>query len=292
MKGRHVFPDGSLYDGELVGGKPDGYGERRFVNENLYVGLFRDGRSHGQGTFRYKSDDRLDRYVGLWNSGKRHGYGSLYMADGSVFVGEWSNDVMNHGKFRGVDGTLLSGTWRGDSLERGKMRQPSGEVFTGIFDPEGRYLAGSLQAKHGDFYVGSFREGLYGGHGSLVKVEGGTYVGRFESGLYSGEGILEEIDGRRYVGSFVAGKPHGRGYQRSPAPGQRAESNEVVWVVYSGDWQQGLRHGMGSIDFGDGTSYVGEFRDDLAYDGRYDWGDGRISRSYQQEDGQWRDRSE
>ena len=96
-----------------------------------------------------------------------------------------------------------------------------------------------------------------------------------------GIGILEETEGRRYVGSFVAGEPHGSGQQADPSG-----------VVYSGAWRQGLRHGMGSIDFGDGTSYVGEFRDGLAYDGHYDWGDGRITRSYQQKDGQWRDRSE
>ena len=47
-KGRYVFPDGSVYDGELVGSKPEGYGEQNFVNENLYVGHFRDGRAHGQ----------------------------------------------------------------------------------------------------------------------------------------------------------------------------------------------------------------------------------------------------
>ncbi|MFP6894771.1 MAG: hypothetical protein VCA18_13530, partial [Opitutales bacterium] len=100
-------------------------------------------------------------------------------------------------------------------------------------------------------------------------------------GLYSGGGILEDPEGRRYIGSFLQGNPSGEGQQ-------------VVstGVVYSGDWKDGLRHGKGSLDFGDGTSYVGEFRNGLAYDGRYDWGDGRVTRSYQEPDGQWRDRAE
>jgi hypothetical protein len=280
-KGRHVFDDGSVYDGELVAGKPEGYGERRYLNDDFYVGNFHEGLSHGQGTLRYKSDVNLSRYVGVWQNGKRNGYGSLYLADGSVFVGQWSANVMVHGEFRDVDGTFLSGTWRGDSLERGKMGQVDGSTFTGIFDSEGRYLAGSLHSPNGDHFVGSFLNGIYEGSGSLVKSDGITYVGAFKAGLYSGEGILEDSEGRRYIGSFLQGNPSGEGQQ-------------VVstGVVYSGDWKDGLRHGKGSIEFGDGTSYVGEFRNGLAHDGRYDWGDGRVTRSYQEPDGQWRDRVE
>ena len=280
-KGRHVFDDGSVYDGELVAGKPEGYGERRYLNDDVYIGRFREGLPHGQGTYRYKSDPKLTRYVGVWQNGKRNGYGSLYLADGSVFVGQWSANVMVHGEFRGVDGTLLSGTWRGDSLERGKMSQGDGAIFTGIFDLEGRYLAGSLHAANGDHFVGSFLNGIYDGSGTLVKGDGTTYVGAFKAGLYSGEGILEDPEGRRYIGSFLRGNPSG--------VGQQAVS---TGVVYSGDWKDGLRHGKGSIDFGDGTSFAGEFRNGLAYDGRYDWGDGRVTRSYQEPDGQWRDRAE
>ena len=47
---------------------------------------------------------------------------------------------------------------------------------------------------------------------------------------------------------------------------------------------------MGSLDFGDGTSFVGEFLDDLALEGLYDWGDGRVTDSYQNEAGEWVDR--
>ena len=58
-KGRHVFDDGSVYDGELVAGKPGGYGERRYLNDDVYIGSFHEGMPHGQGTFRYKSDVNL-----------------------------------------------------------------------------------------------------------------------------------------------------------------------------------------------------------------------------------------
>jgi hypothetical protein len=46
---------------------------------------------------------------------------------------------------------------------------------------------------------------------------------------------------------------------------------------------------MGVLDFGDGTFFSGEFANGLAFDGQYDWGDGRVTNSYQDEDGNWLD---
>ena len=43
-------------------------------------------------------------------------------------------------------------------------------------------------------------------------------------------------------------------------------------VVYSGKWVDGEKNGLGTLDFGDGTSYTGEFKN--GYVGLYDWGDG------------------
>jgi len=46
------------------------------------------------------------------------------------------------------------------------------------------------------------------------------------------------------------------------------------------------------LDFGDGTSFVGEFEDGRAVDGLYTWEDGSASRSYQDESGVWQDYEE
>ena len=45
----------------------------------------------------------------------------------------------------------------------------------------------------------------------------------------------------------------------------------------------------GAFDFGDGTSFVGEFMNGIAVSGQYDWGDGKITNSYQDSDGNWQD---
>ena len=38
--GRHVFEDGSLYEGDLVRGLPDGFGTIKFVSGDFYEGQF------------------------------------------------------------------------------------------------------------------------------------------------------------------------------------------------------------------------------------------------------------
>ena len=81
MRGRHIFDDGTIYEGELVLGKPNGYGTRELVNGDLFEGQHKDGFAHGRGTIRYKSDSRLDSYIGSWNSGK----GWLWYANSQGF---------------------------------------------------------------------------------------------------------------------------------------------------------------------------------------------------------------
>ena len=60
-------------------------------------------------------------------------------------------------------------------------------------------------------------------------------------------------------------------------------------VTYVGSWKDGYKEGTGSLDFGDGSSFVGSFEAGKAVDGIYDWGDGTTSRSYQDENGDWQD---
>ena len=85
--------------------------------------------------------------------------------------------------------------------------------------------------------------------------------------------------GTRYSGGFIKGEPNGFGVQTNPEG-----------VVYTGLWENGIKSGTGSLDFGDGTSFVGEFQNGLASEGIYDWGDGRKTDSYQNEEGEWLDR--
>ena len=54
--------------------------------EQKYVGQFKDGKFHGQGTYT-GADGR--RYVGEWKDDKFHGRGTFNYPDGRVEEGIW-----------------------------------------------------------------------------------------------------------------------------------------------------------------------------------------------------------
>ena len=53
-----------------------------------YVGEYKDGKRHGQGTYTFPDGKK---YVGGWKDSKYHGQGTLTSSDGKYFVGEFKD---------------------------------------------------------------------------------------------------------------------------------------------------------------------------------------------------------
>ena len=276
-----VLEDGSQYIGEMVSGAPHGHGKKTFPNGDIYDGQFKKGFRHGHGTHRYKADSILERFIGMWANDEWDGYGKLVLKDGSRIVGKWNRNQLEYGDFQGADGEVRSGKWYGDweKLEEGFFKNIHGLEFSGVLKADGSYDSGFLKNPNGDSYTGSFQDNIYHGRGVLEKGDGTIYVGGFFKNNFEGTGTLKEPDGRLYSGEFKDGLPDGYGIQEDPSG-----------VRYMGYWSKGLRNGMGTIDFGDGTNFTGQFSNGLAIDGQYDWGDGRITNTSQDENGNWIDR--
>ena len=64
--------------------------------------------------------------------------------------------------------------------------------------------------------------------------------------------------------------------------------NPELYTVDLGQMER--KQGAGTLDFGDGTSYTGKFLQGLAIEGFYDWGEGVLTNSFQDENGNWIDR--
>ena len=161
--GEFISSDGIKYVGEFKNGKQHGQGTITYANGDKYVGEYKDGKRHGRGTFTRANGDE---YVGEWKDDKRHGQGTSTYANGQKYVGKYK-DGQRHGQ-----GTY---TWS----------------------------AGPFK---GDKYVGEYKEGKYHGQATYTFANGDKYVGEYKDGKRHGRGTYTFSDGGVLKGTFADGK--------------------------------------------------------------------------------------
>ncbi len=89
---RIVSPNGDVYVGEVMSGKPHGQGTITYPNGRKYVGEWKDGLPNGQGTDIFP-DGKM--YVGQYKDGEFHGQGTLTSPSGYKYEGEWKDGRPN-----------------------------------------------------------------------------------------------------------------------------------------------------------------------------------------------------
>ncbi|OMJ68179.1 hypothetical protein SteCoe_34442 [Stentor coeruleus] len=152
-------------------------------------------------------------------------------------------------------------------------------------------------------YVGSFKNGIRDGYGRMIKADGVFYEGSFKNDIFTGKGILlkpykefplNKIVGRdffttewettvleKYAKAVKSGLFYGNCYSgRYGEDNQEAQKNtESTWqgyVLYSGNYFKGLKHGKGMMCFNDGSIYNGEFVENMMDgNGVFEWADGK-----------------
>jgi len=156
-------------------------------------------------------------------------------------------------------------------------RFADGSVYVGTFARKGREGDGKLTYSNGDVYQGQFRGDARHLYGHLVYASGDTYDGKFYRDELEGHGVFKCWEGWCYEGEFHLSNIHGRGVlafartdfpsellQRdqlcgpsqpavmaSKIPGSLQELLDVTqnWGRYRGEFQNGLRHGHGRLEF-------------------------------------------
>ena len=77
-----------VYEGELVGGEPEGVGEFRTDDGARYQGEWRAGKMDGRGTHFNSNGSKT--YEGEWRAGKMEGRGTHFDDYGwKYYEGEW-----------------------------------------------------------------------------------------------------------------------------------------------------------------------------------------------------------
>ena len=131
------------YEGEIKNGKPDGFGILTYIDlvscrpvcGKKYVGEFKDGLRHGQGTHTWSEGSM---YVGKYKDGKRNGQGTMTYSSGNKYVGEWKDGVV-HGQ--------------------GKHTWSEGDKYVGEFKNGMRNGQGTYTFSDGKKYVGEWKDG-------------------------------------------------------------------------------------------------------------------------------------
>jgi hypothetical protein len=208
-------------------------GTGRLGDTGIYVGEFRKGEFHGQGTMKYKDGSK---YVGDWKNYEWHGLGSLTLPEGGSYVGEYKNMKM-HG--------------------RGTFTYSDGTKYVGEFKDNKYNGQGTLTDASGYIYVGEFKDGMSNGYGTTTFASGTKHVGENKDGAWNGQGTFTLTDGTKYVGEFKDNKYNGQGTFFQGREGDFAGSK------YVGEFKDGMFNGQGTHTFATGSKYVGEFKDNF-----------------------------
>lgn len=163
IKGVVTFPDGTIFQGGLRGGKFHGHGKHIFPNGAKFVGVFAEGKREGSGRYQ-DSEDNI--YDGNYHRGLCQGKGTRTWASGRQYVGDWSN---NEATGRGTETTPV------------KIKVEASEDEP---DEPPEYEDGKR------VYHGIFENGSYHGDGFMEYENGDTYEGKWVNGMREGQGIF------------------------------------------------------------------------------------------------------
>ena len=115
-----------------------------------------------------------NKYVGEWKDGIFHGQGTLTYPDGTVYEGIWENNKFLYAKKPSPTVTAKKSPTNGSSL-------PS--CPTGSFHKYWTDCFGTTNV-FGNKYVGEWKDGIFHGQGTLTYPDGTVYEGIWENNKF------------------------------------------------------------------------------------------------------------
>lgn len=120
--------------------------------------------------------------------------------------------------------------------------------YVGTVDKDGRMTGfGTAVWNSGDKYEGEWLDDAMDGQGTYTWADGDCYIGAYKCGLQNGHGVLKDATGV-YTGEWVDDMRHGLG-----------KMEYLGGSVYDGEWFANMRHGQGKLKEANGVVYEGEF---------------------------------
>ena len=162
----------------------------------------------------------------MFTNGSCHGLGKHFYPDGSVYNGDFQNDLPHGwGTLKHADGSLYIGDFqKGYSQGVGTMVYRHGDKYEGLWDQGKRHGVGTMTylTKDGSvekIYKGNWRNDQKCGEGKTIwKMITSTisYGGQYKNDLPNGKGLMIYWNNEQYAGFWVDGLRHGYGEQSLP----------------------------------------------------------------------------
>lgn len=236
----------------LSGNCVNGFGKKVYNNGNIYEGDFVNGSREGKGTLTSKY--------------------------GTVYTGQFAEDVPNgKGKAKYENGDAYDGDWVDGNMEgQGTLTFKDGNYYIGAFKNDKQNGYGKEFNKAGDIVKeGTWKDDVFiisasgdtptptplkvcvsgncvNGKGKMVFDYGATYEGDFVNGKMEGQGTWATKTGEVYTGTFANDDFNGKGLLKYGDKGS-----------YEGDFVAGLREGKGTLTLANGNYYTGDFKNNL-----------------------------
>jgi hypothetical protein len=153
--------------------------------KDLFLECIEGDCENGKGTMIYYS---TQKYVGEFKDGKRHGQGTLYLPLYREISGKWRDDAIIEGSATLSDGTRYTGGWQfGYRHGNGRLTYPDGREYIGEFHDGQKHGLGTMKYPDGRIYIGEFWRGHRTGFGTMTYPSGKNFTGRFLDGKFVGQ---------------------------------------------------------------------------------------------------------
>lgn len=213
----------------------------------------------GTGTYFYPSGAK---YSGQFRNGKIHGKGVLVFSNGNRYQGDWVDWYrQGQGELRYANGDVYTGSFRKSKFNgKGVMQFVNGDKYEGDWVEDIQHGKGTYSYNSGNRYVGEFRQGKLDGYGIMYYTDKSRYEGNWSANKKEGSGLFVTTSGKKIHGEWAGGKyirenqsvasNHSSKPNTSTKP---IDSNRNCNTTYCSG-------GTGIYTYGDGTRYVGDFR--------------------------------
>jgi hypothetical protein len=236
---------GSLSAQCIEGDCENGRGALVYPDGGRYFGTFQSGQPHGEG-IRIYADGR--RYTGRLQRGLPDGVGAMLTPDGTTRRGRWR-----------------AGVWIGPAPDRDVSVASPVAGLTGCVDGDCQDGRGVYVLPDGAVYTGTFRDGEIHGTGVCLYPDGSRYSGSWDQRLPHGRGTKTWPDGREASGLWIRGVLRETTGRRSTLAERSVTAYDAGFAPQSGCLRGDCVQGNGRYAYPDGSSYRGEFQDQLPH---------------------------